>query len=428
MFKAIIQKRLESLVKKYFIKHPEVKLVTVVGSVGKSTTKVAIATVLSEKFRVRLHEGNHNTNLSAPLAILGIEYPSNIKSLSAWMAVFKAAKQRIKLPTDVDVIVQELGTDRIGQIPHFGKYLNPDITVVSAISPEHMEFFQTIDNVAREELSAVNFSKQALINYDDIDSGLMKYISNDNVSTYGTSTLAEYHLIGGDYVLDEGHQGSLVIPEFPEPINITLNLIGEHSLRPAVAAAAVAAKLGMSASDITNGLMKVHALSGRMNTLRGMKDTLIIDDSYNSSPLAVTSALRELYKLPAPQKIAVLGSMNELGESSAAEHEAVGKLCDPSQLAWVITVGEQAEKYLAPAARARGCQVKSFRDSISAGGFVNGVIENGAAVLFKGSEGKIYLEEAIKVILHSVDDQENLVRQSPQWLERKKAFFEKDFK
>ena len=423
MFKAIIQKRLESLVKKYFIKHPDVKLVAVVGSVGKSTTKVAIATVLSEKFRVRLHNGNHNTNLSAPLAILGIEYPSNIKSLSAWMAVFKAAKQRIKLPTDVDVIVQELGTDRIGQIPHFGKYLNPDIAVVSAISPEHMEFFQTIDNVAREELSAVNYSKQALINYDDIDSGLMKYISNDNVSAYGTSTLAEYHLIGGDYVLDEGHQGSLVIPEFPEPINITMNLIGEHSLRPAVAAAAVAAKLGMDATEISIGLSKVRALPGRMNTLRGMKDTLIIDDSYNSSPLAVTSALRELYKLPAPQKIVVLGSMNELGESSAAEHEAVGKLCDPSQLAWVVTVGEQAEKYLAPAARARGCQVKSFRDSISAGGFVHGVIENGAAVLFKGSEGKIYLEEAIKVILHSTDEQEKLVRQSPQWLERKKAFF-----
>jgi UDP-N-acetylmuramyl pentapeptide synthase len=120
--------------------------------------------------------------------------------------------------------------------------------------------------------------------------------------------------------------------------------------------------------------------------------------------------------------------MNELGEMSEDEHKKLGELCDPSQLAWVVTVGEEAEKYTAPVARAKGCQVKSFRDSISAGGFVNNVMEGHAAILFKGSEGKIFLEEAIKVILHSTEDQESLVRQSPEWLKRKSRFFEKDFK
>ena len=100
MFKIFIQKRLESYVKTYFIKHPEVKLVVVTGSVGKTGTKVAIATVLSEHFRVRLHKDNHNTNMSAPLAILGIEYPKRISSISQWLAVFRAARQRIAEPTD----------------------------------------------------------------------------------------------------------------------------------------------------------------------------------------------------------------------------------------------------------------------------------------------------------------------------------------
>jgi UDP-N-acetylmuramoyl-tripeptide--D-alanyl-D-alanine ligase len=344
------------------------------------------------------------------------------------MSVFRAAKKRIKSPTDVDIIVQELGTDRIGQIPRFGKYLHPDIAIVTAVSPEHMEYFKTMDNVAAEELSVVNYSKQAVINRDDIDGEYVKFVNNQSISTYGTKPPAEYHFISGDYIVGEGHKGFLAMPESPEKIEVILNVIGEHSQRPAVAAAAVAAKLGMNTAEISSGLAKVQALPGRMNVLRGVKDSMIIDDSYNSSPLAVASALRELYKISAPQKIAVLGSMNELGEMSASEHKKLGELCDPSQLAWVVTVGDEAEKYTAPAARAKGCQVKSFHDAISAGGFVNGVLDTNAAILFKGSEGKIYLEEAIKVILHSSEEQESLVRQSPDWLKRKSAFFEKDFK
>lgn len=428
MLKSLIQKRLENYVKQYFAKHPDVKLVVVTGSVGKTTTKVAIATVLNEKFRIRLHEGNHNTLLSAPLAILGIDYPDNIKSIKLWLSVFKLARQRINSPTDVDVIIQELGTDRIGEVPHFGTYLKPDIAVVSAVSPEHMEFFKTIENVAAEELSAVNYSKSGLINRDDIDDEFAKFITNGNINTYGTSNLAEYRFESDEFSIAKGHTGRFLMQGNDQPLKVTINLLGEHILRPAVAAGAVAAKLGMSSDEILRGLSKVQALSGRMNVLRGMKNAIIIDDSYNSSPLAAASALRELYKLSVPQKIAVLGSMNELGETSQTEHETIGKLCDPNQLAWVITVGDEAEKYLAPAARARGCQVKSFRDAISAGGFVHQVMEQGSAILFKGSEGKIYLEEAVKVILHSTDDESRLVRQSPAWLQRKSAFFEKDFK
>src|SRR3954465_7271309 len=101
MFKNYIQKKLEKYVVKYFKKHPEVKLVVVAGSVGKTSTKRDIATLLSSRYRVALHEGNHNTHLSAPLAILGIDYPGSIKSIGAWLSVFAAARERIKEPTGV---------------------------------------------------------------------------------------------------------------------------------------------------------------------------------------------------------------------------------------------------------------------------------------------------------------------------------------
>ncbi|MEI7539660.1 MAG: Mur ligase family protein [Candidatus Saccharibacteria bacterium] len=426
MFKLFIQKKLESYVKAYFKKHAEVKLVVVTGSVGKTSTKVAVATVLSERFRVRLHEGNFNTFMSVPTAILGIEYPSNIKSISAWLAVFRAAKERINSPTDVDVIVQELGSDRIGQVPYFGTYLHPEIAVITAISPEHMEFFHTIDNVAREELSVANFSKQAIINKDDISGEYAKYLTNANISTYGTSASAEYHYLSENYSFEIGHNGIFIAPELTEPVLATVHVLGEHTLRPAIAAAAVAVKLGMEPAEIANGLSKVHALPGRMNILNGANETILIDDTYNSSPLAVESSLRELYKISVPQRIAVLGDMNELGDTSDAEHKKLGEMCDPNQLAWVVTVGDQAEKFVASAAKARGCQVKSFRDALQAGGFVRSVAEKGAAILFKGSQGGVYLEEAVKVMLHSTSDESQLVRQSPEWLAKKATFFSRD--
>lgn len=423
MFKNIIQKKLEGYVRRYFKQHSDVKLVVVVGSVGKTSTKIAIGTVLSEKFRVRLHEGNHNAELSTPLAILGIEYPDNIRSVSEWRLVFKAAKRRIKAPADVDVIVQEVGSDRIGQIPHFGTYARPDITVVTAVSPEHMEFFGTVEAVAAEELSAANFSKVALINRDDIDGEYAHLMTNQNMTTYGTTDTAEYHFTQEDFSLEKGFKGQFIAPKQDKPIEVSLNLIGEHSLRAAVAAGAVGAELGLSASEIKKGLSNIQAVAGRMNVLPGMNKTIIIDDTYNSSPLAAASALRALYDLKAPQKIAVLGSMNELGEVSAAEHEALGKLCQPGELTQLVTVGAEAKAYLVPAAEANGCQVVSFDSALEAGAFVHKMLEPSAIILFKGSEGGIFLEEAVKIILHSTEDEAKLVRQSAAWLEKKQKFF-----
>lgn len=425
MFKSFIQKKLESLVKLYFTNHPEVKLIVVTGSVGKTSAKLAIATILSEKFRVRAHEGNHNTFLSAPLAILGVEYPKNIRNIFEWLAVFRAAKKRIKSPSDVDFIIQELGSDRIGQVPHFGTYLKPDIAVVTAISAEHMEYFKTIDTVAKEELSVSNYSKLTFINREDIDGKYAEYITSPDIQTYGTTVSAEYNFLVEDYSAQDGYSGTMSLLELNESFKVNIKLIGEHTLRPIVVASAIGAKFGMTKDEIISGIKNVRAVPGRMNLLKGIKDSVIIDDTYNSSPLAAQSAIRELYKLDAASKVAVLGSMNELGVTSQVEHEELGKMCDPNQLVWVVTVGKDANNYLAPAAKTRGCQVKSFMSAIEAGGFVNSIIEPGMAILFKGSQGDIYLEEAVKVILHNSKDESQLVRQSEKWMKIKNKFFSK---
>jgi len=425
MFQKFIQKRLEKYARHYFTKHPEVKLIAVAGSVGKTTTKTMIATLLSQKFRVRMMDGNHNTHMSAPVAMLGVEYPKNVRSPLAWLRVFKAMKQQIKQPADVDIVIQELGTDGIGQIPHFGTYLRPAIGVVTAVTQEHMEFFGTIENVAQEELSLANYAELAFISRDDIDGRFAAYITDPAIDTYGTTAAAEYRLEVGDFDIASGYSGTIVSPEMTFEVPTKIKVFGEHSLRPVTCAVGIAIKLGLNSDEIIAGLALIEPVNGRMNVLKGVNQSVLIDDTYNSSPAAADAALRTLYATPAPQRIAILGDMNELGAVSEEEHQKLGDFCDSSLLAWVVTVGEQSEKILAPRARARGCQVKSFRSAIDAGAFVHSVMENGAVVLAKGSQGNVYLEEAVKILLHETHEDHELVRQSEQWMTTKNAYFQK---
>lgn len=420
MFKIFIQKRLEQYVKRYFKKHSEVKLVVVTGSVGKTSTKRALGTVLSKQLRVRMDDNNHNTEMSAPLGILGIEYPKNVRSLFAWLTVFKAAKLRINSPTDVDVIVQELGTDHPGDIAAFGQYLRPDYAVVTAVTAEHMEFFKTMDAVAKEELSVSNFSKYTFINSDDVSGKYADFETTPNFTTYGVSEMAEYRMEIESFDVEQGYQCVASGPVFGQSFAVDVRVLGEHSLRPVVAAIGIAGALGMQPEQIAAGVGEIKPVPGRMNLLKGIDGTWIIDDSYNSSPAAAISALRTLYDVfaQAPQRIALLGDMRELGETSQREHEILGANCKGDRLGWVVTVGPETEKYLAPAARQQGCQVRSFNNSIEAAEFIRSVTEHGAAILVKGSQNTIYLEEAVKNLCLMTEDVK-LVRQSAEWMEQK---------
>lgn len=422
MFTSFIQKKLEKYVQQYFAAHPEIKLVAVSGSVGKTTTRTNIARILSVTYRVRMLEGTRDTKLSTPLDILGIKYPEKPSPFS-WLAVFRAAKMRIKEPSDVDVIIHEFGSDRPGEIIQYANYLQPAIGVVTGVTPEHIDNFITIEKIAEEELTTANFSSIALINRDDIDGRFANFLTNAAIDTYGTTSAAEYRFEIDDFNIQTGYTGRVFAPEFASPVKARVNVLGEHSLRPAMAAVATAIKLGMNHNDIVEGLASIRPIPGRMNLLGGMQQSVLIDDTFTSTPASAAVALQTLYALQVPQRVAILGDMNGLGDSAQIEHQRLGSLCDSALLAWVITVGENSEKYLAPYARARGCQVKSFKSALDAGAFAHSVIEKGAAVLINGSADGIYLEEATKILLRETSLDDELVRQSLEWVERKNDFF-----
>ncbi len=425
MFKKYVQRKLEKLVKKYREAHPEVKLVVVVGSVGKTTTKNIIAAILDEKYRIGgALDDNYNTEISAPFGILGIKYPEKLRSITSWRKVFRAAKLRIKQPATVDIIVQELGVDKPGDMASFGRYLRPDMAILTAITPEHMEFFGNMEAVASEEIMAINFSKVGLINRDDIDGKYARYVNNPATMTYGASQVAENRIESVSFDPKNGFVGRFVGLRAPQGFDIKVQVYGEQILRSVAAGIAIGLEFGMSVEEIGRALAKISPTHGRMNLLRGLNKSLIIDDTYNSSPAAAKEALRALYSFPTEgSRIAVLGSMNELGTTSAEAHREIGSLCNPNLLEWVVTVGDDANHFLAPAAKANGCQVKSFSNAIAAAGFVNKVLRKGSVVLFKGSQNKVFLEEAVKVVLSSIDDHKLLVRQSEEWLKTKEDYF-----
>lgn len=423
MFKKIIIQLLQYQAKRYFKKH-QLKVVAVAGSVGKTSTKMAIVAVLSQKYKVRFQPGNYNVDVSVPLVIFDLPLPENIRSPFGWLSTLLKTQKLISAKsTPADVVVLELGADKPGDIEAFKTYLNPDIAVITAVAAEHMETFKTMEAVAREELAIAGFSKLTLINRDDVSEDYASFANTTNVDTYGMGGTAEYLFVIEDAVAGQGFRGRFVSPEFGE-VPTKLSVIGEHNIKAVVARGAVGVKLGLTSRQVVDGMAAVRPVMGRMNLLRGVQQSFIIDDTYNSSPIAAIAALQSLYLFPAPQRIAILGSMNELGAMSAQLHEQVGKACDPGVLDWVVTIGEQAEKYLGPAAASKGCQVRSFKSPYEAGAFVHKVMQAGSVILAKGSQNGVFAEEAVKILLHDTHDETKLVRQSAEWKAKKSQQFD----
>ena len=381
---------------------------------GKTSTKLALASTLAAKFKVRHQEGNYNDLVTVPLVFFGETTPSLFNPL-AWLGVFWRNQKQINNNYPYEIVVLELGTDGPGQISRFSSYLKLEMAVVTAITPEHMEFFGTLDAVAKEEMAVSNLSTIVLANKDLCDE---KYLTGVyDLLTYGVERAADYRL-----TTKAGK--AIITTEQTELAELDTTEKTDPELYSILAAASVAHKFGLRADEIEKGIEAIKPVPGRMRRLKGVNKSIIIDETYNASPDAVKMALASLYKMDSPQKIAVLGNMNELGASSEEEHRRIGEFCDPKQLSLVLTLGPDANKYLAPAAEAKGCKVITFDNPYTIGDYLKPIIKPKAIILIKGSQNRVFAEEAVKVLLANSKDESKLVRQSPQWLRTK----EKDFK
>ena len=416
------EQKLAHLTREFFARHPDVKLIAITGSAGKTSVKLAIGTLLAHSVNIQLREEEPATKSDVFLQIMGVKVPQ--KGLFRWSRALRAVKKRVhaKAP-EVQAIVQEFSPKEIGYNAWFRHYIVPDITVVTSVTDGRMEVEHSLEEVAEEMISLANNSRMAIINRDDIEGRFASFLTNPNMTTYGINSLAEYFFDQHDLSIDSGNRGAIVSPENPGGLPVDLHVYGEHNVRNLVVAATVGYKLGLPEEHIKQTLDGLTPLPGRMNMLHGADDTRLIDDSYSSTPQTALMALQFLYSVDAPQRIAILGNMNGLRGVYEQAHAELGSHCSGSMLDWVVTVGQKANQHLAPAARQKGCQVKECVDAIEAGAFVREKLQSGGVALFKGSSGGVWLEEAIKMNLRSTKDDQLLVRQDEATLARKQAFF-----
>jgi len=398
------------------IRRNKIRVIAVAGSIGKTSTTSALRGMLAQKYRVHIPQTAYNTDKSIHLELFNLQFAT---SLFGWAVQTVRVLVKSFGPSKYDVLVVEIGTDHPGDLRSFA-WLQPEMCVLTAIAPEHMEFFRTIDAVAQEEMSVHEFCRQLLINRNTVDSKYVDVSLVDRVSWYGHGERfsAEHYAIHdsqvtADFTIDGRlHEA------------VKLQVLGVHSLDALTAAAAVGAQCDLSDEQIIQGLQAFTPVAGRMQRLAGIKDSVIIDDTYNASPVANKAALDVLGQFTAPQRIAVLGTMNEMGEYSAQAHREVGEYCDPEVLQLVVTVGQEAERYLAPAAKSKGCKVESFDSPYMAGEYVKTKAQTGAVLLFKGSQNGVFCEEAVKAVLADPADAGKLVRQSEYWMTKKRQQFQ----
>ena len=416
--KSFVVSVLNRAVAKY-IKRNNIKVVAVAGSIGKTSTVSAIRTMLGQHYRVHQPKTAYNTNKSVHLEMFDLQFAT---SFFGWARVSLKILLKARGKADYEVLVVEIGTDHPGELQTFA-WLKPEICVLTAVAPEHMEYFKTIEAVAKEEFSVTTFSKRLVANKNSIPPELVPDDLADDTVWYGAGETyrAAYYTPEGLSV-DAGVQADFTFDAI-QLFKVPLRVLGQHSLDALTAAGAVGVLCDLSREEIARGLQEFEPVKGRMQPLHGIQDSFIIDDSYNASPKAAIAALGVLYGLQAPQRIALLGNMNEMGDYSAQAHREVGAYCDPDRLDLVVTIGKDANEFLAAAAQGRGCTVKTFESPYEAGAYIAAQLKPKAAILVKGSQNGVFAEEAIKSFLADPADEARLVRQSEYWMDIKRDQF-----
>jgi len=353
--------------------NPNLKIVGITGSSGKTSCLLACQAALSPHFKVKTNYGG-NSESGIPLSILGIQI-TNFK-ISDWLKAMFLAK--IKVLTNwqkYDILLLEMGIDS-AKSPKNMEYLltivKPDIAIFLNVSSVHLHQFDSLNQIAEQKSLLANHAKVAIVNTSD--KLVKQYTTNSN-----TLPITPINIKIKDYA-------------FPKAYDLTFG---------------AAIKLGTlfnlpSSTLIKNIKNNYHPAPGRNTLLPGINNSTIIDSSYNSSPIATIEMLELLKTFPSP-RIAVLGDMRELGSATELEHK---KIFDHALKCanQVITIGQNFKSQ------------NNFKNWQLASEYIKNNLPPHSTVLVKGSQNTIFLEEVVKSILADQSDSTKLCRQSPYWL------------
>jgi len=378
-------------------------IIAITGSVGKTSTKDAVYEVLKTKFNVCKNKGSYNNEIGIPLTILGLEPSSSffVWGKNLFLAIFKILFSKKYW----DILILEMGADHPGDISYLTSFIKPKIAIITCIAPAHLEFFGSLENIAQEKGKLVEvLSKDdwAVLNADDdrvvaMRKGISSQVSGEaaQVLFYGTDKNAD---VRADNTVVKLGQIDFELYYRGDKVLIHLHSLGRHHIYAALAAASCGIIYDMDLATIAKSLENFRPPWGRVNLLRGIKNSIIINDVYNSNPSSVQAALQALQDIkqefPQRRRVVILGDMLELGEKSEELHRAIGKeLIKTADL--VFLIGKQSRNTFEEIRNdflGKCFWFKEVKEGLN--GIRNNIRENDI-ILIKGSRG-MRMEKAVE--------------------------------
>jgi len=409
--------------------HP--KIIAITGSVGKTSTKDAIFTVLSKFKSVRKSEKSFNSEIGLPLTILGL--PNGWDNPVIWLEnIIRGFKIIIFKGSYPEYLVLEVGVGKPGDIKkNVAPWLAPDMVVITRFpdKPVHVEFFGSAEKII-EEKSALAYALKKdgllILNRDDEKVYALHGKVDRKTISYGIEEDATYHatypthqsILEDDITVPNGISFKLVYNGNTYPVLLP-HIVGMHYVGSALAALAVASEVGCDILKSINIISEYVTPPGRLSLIEGINNSLLIDDTYNASPVATEAAIEVLKEIKGKRKVAVFGDMLELGKFTEQEHRLIGeKFIGVAD--FIVTVGLRA-KSTADEALKKGFPAKNLRSldtAILAADFLKTFVKKGDVVLIKGSQG-IRLERATAALMAHPEFKDKLLcRQEKEWQNR----------
>lgn len=403
------------------------RIIAVTGSVGKTTTKDAIYAALSPEISIRKNQKSFNSEFGVPLTILGLENAWN--SPIQWLVNLVRGIGTIVSSDYPKWLVLEVGADRPGDIRTIAKWLRPDIAVITGVPdvPAHVEFFRSPEDLLREKRALAEYLRpggKLIVSGDDLRMREMRSDFRGACIMYGIESDNDYFASHEEIVYEgsvpTGIRFRINHEGYSLPVAIS-GALGRPRVYAALAAVAVGECLGVDPVASSNALTAWAPPPGRVRIVPGARGSIIIDDSYNSSPVAALAALDILKDVKARRKIALLGDMLELGRYSKDSHRKVGERA--AEVAdMLITVGFRS-RAMGEAALDAGMQDAQVREydlgeSGRAGEELLREVQEGDIILVKGSQS-VRMEKAVKALMAEPQKAADyLVRQDEAWENR----------
>ena len=348
-----------------------IPVIGITGSVGKTSTKEMISSVLSTRYSVLKTEGNFNNEIGLPLTILRIR-------------------------DEHKVAVVEMGINHFGEMHRLSEIAKPDICVITNIGQCHLEYLGSREGILKAKSEIFDFMNPegyVCINGDDDMLATVKDVHGHKPVTYGTTMKSDVYVTNATSNGIFGSKASIYLND--ETFDVEIPLPGEHMVMNALAATCVGDLLGLKPEEIAEGIANVKPVGGRSNLI-ALKERTILDDCYNANPVSMKAAI-DLLNLANTRKVAILGDMFELGEGWEEMHSEIGSYAVDSGVDVLVCAGELSRNMfnaavLKRAASKKDIQIYYMKDTQEVIDKIDMVLEKDDTVLVKASHGMGFAE------------------------------------